>query len=365
MSGESALDAPGGATNATGRSGVAERLDQFQRRHPLVAFPIAVVYKFFDDQGTYLAALVTYYGFLSLFPLLLLFASILGFVLQGDPDLQRRILDSTLSQFPIIGDQLREPQSLRGSTVAVVVGGLTALYGALGVAQATQNAMNVAWAVPRHRRPNPIKSRVRSLFLIGFAGVAVLATTVLSALATNAHAYGADISRLAAVGAAILAVVVNVVVLVVVFRVSTAHPLRVRDVLPGAITAAVIWQVLQLTGSTYVAHVLKGAGTTYGVFALVLGLLAWIFLAAVALVLSVEINVVRAKRLYPRALLTPFTDDVDLTHGDRQAYAAAAVAQRYKSFESVEVSFEHGGQNASARRQASAEDQADEGADDE
>ena len=157
-------------------------LDRFQQRHPVLGFPIAVIYKFAEDQGPYLAALITYYGFLSLFPLLLLLASVLGFVLQDDPDLQERILDSTLSQFPIIGQQLGEPQGLQGSTVAVVVGGLVALYGALGVAQALQNAVNVSWAVPRNNRPNPVRARLRSMLLLLTAGFAVIATTVLSVL---------------------------------------------------------------------------------------------------------------------------------------------------------------------------------------
>ena len=133
---------------------------------PCWASRIAVVYKFFDDQGVYLAALITYYGFLSLFPLLLLLASVLGFVLRDDPDLQQRILDSTISQFPVIGDQLRGPQGLQGSGVALVVGALVAIYGALGVGQALQNALNIAWAVPRNDRPNPIKARVRSLLIV-------------------------------------------------------------------------------------------------------------------------------------------------------------------------------------------------------
>ncbi|MET0577849.1 MAG: YhjD/YihY/BrkB family envelope integrity protein, partial [Ilumatobacteraceae bacterium] len=105
--------------------GVMDGVDRFQRRHPVVAYPIAVLYKFNEDQGPYLAALLTYYGFLSLFPLLLLLASILGFVLQDDPELQARILDSALGQFPIIGDQLAT-QGLQGSAAAVVIGGLVA-----------------------------------------------------------------------------------------------------------------------------------------------------------------------------------------------------------------------------------------------
>ena len=120
--------------------------------------------------------------------------------------------------------------------------------------------------------------------------------------------------------------------------------------MPGAITAAVFWQLLQLFGTAYVGNVVKGAGATYGVFALVLGLLAWIFLAAVGVVLSAEINVVRTKRLYPRSLMTPFTDNVDLTSADRNVYTDSARAQQAKGFQSVTVSFDDEGQQASARR---------------
>ena len=323
--------------------GVTDRLDRYQRRHHWAAFPLAVLYKFVDDQGTYLAALITYYGFLSLFPLLLLSASVLGFVLQDDPELQSEILRSALRQFPVLGDELRDPQGLRGSVVGVVVGALVALYGALGVAQAVQNAMNVVWAVPRHRRPNPIKARARSLLLLGTGGIGVLGTTVLSAITASSKAYGGSVSRSVAVVAAIAAIALNASVFVLAFRVATARDLRKRDVLPGALGAAVVWQLLQVFGAAYVRSVLNGPSATYGTFALVLGLLAWLFVAAVAVVLCVEVNVVRAKRLYPRALLTPFTDDVDLTGADERTYADAATAQSAKGFEQVEVRFDREG----------------------
>jgi YihY family inner membrane protein len=328
----------------------SERLDRFQQRHRWAGFPLAVLYKFTEDQGTYLAALITYYGFLAMFPMLLLLASILGFVLQGDQDLQERILDSTLAQFPIIGDQLGAPQGLRGSGTALVIGSLGALYGASGVAQAMQNAMNVAWAVPRHRRPNPIKSRLRSLIVILIGGSAVLATTILSVLGSSAADYGADLGRWSSILLVTAAVALNSAVVIGVFRVTTSSTSPVRDLLPGAISAAVIWQLLQLFGGWYVGRVVKGAGVTYGVFAVVLGLLAWIFLAALGFVLSAEINVVRAKRLYPRALLTPFTDDVDLTSADRHVYAEAATAQTFKGFEEVEVSFDESARAEKRRR---------------
>lgn len=329
---------------------VAERLDRFQRRRRWAALPIAVAYKFFDDQGTYLAALVTYYGLLSLFPLLLLMTSVLGFALQGDARLQQEILTSTLSQFPVIGAQLRST-GLHGSGVGVVVGLLGSIYGALGVAQAVQNLMNVAWGVPRNRRPNPVLARARSLLLLGTAGIAVIATTVLSALGAAASAFGATTLGLGVKGLLVVtSVLVNAVVFLLAFRVATARDLSWRHCAPGALTAAVAWQVLQFFGALLVGHVFKHATAVNAVFGLVLGLVAWLYAAAVAIALSVEVNVVLAKRLWPRALLTPFTDDVDLTRGDRRSYTDQAKAQRAKGFETVDVSFENEGQNASRGR---------------
>jgi membrane protein len=116
-------------------SGLAGRLDGFQRRHPAAGFPLAVLYKYFDDSGGYLAALIAYYGFVSLFPLLLL-STVLGFLLSGDPHLQHQILNSALSQFPVVGSQLSDPKGLGGGTPGLIVGILGSLYGGLGVAQA-------------------------------------------------------------------------------------------------------------------------------------------------------------------------------------------------------------------------------------
>ena len=148
-------------------SRVLDALDGYQRTRRWVGFPLAVTYKFTDDQGAYLAALITYYGFLSLFPLLLLLVTILGFALQDDPQLQAQLLDSALGQFPVIGAQLRDNvHSLTGSGAGLAVGILLTLYGCLGVAGATQNAFNRAWAVPRNRRPNPFTARLRSLLLL-------------------------------------------------------------------------------------------------------------------------------------------------------------------------------------------------------
>ncbi len=160
-------------------------LDRLQRRSRATGLVIAVAYKYVDDQGGYLAALITYYAFVSLFPLLLLLTTVLGVVLAGHSELQNQVMHSTLSQFPVIGNQLGQPYHLSGGAAAVVVGVAGALYGGLGVGQAVQNAMDTVWAVPRHARPDPIRSRVRSLMLLVLLGSALIGATMLSALVAN------------------------------------------------------------------------------------------------------------------------------------------------------------------------------------
>ncbi|OZD68270.1 ribonuclease BN [Rhodococcus sp. 06-1059B-a] len=310
-------------------------MDRMQRRHPVLGFPLAVIYKFVDDQGGYLAALIAYYAFVSLFPLLLLASTILGIVLAGNPELQQQILDSALSQIPIIGQDVGEPERIGGGTLGLVVGVLGSLYGGLGVAVAVQNAMNTAWAVPKNLRPDPIFARVRGLALLSTVGVAVLAITAVN-VASSAGYFG-RISGVVVLGAVL---VLNVGVFVVAFRLATARSLSLTDVLPGAIVAGVIWQLLQTFGGVYIKYVVSRASVTNGVFAVVLGVLAFMYIAAVLVVISVEINVVRVDKLYPRALLTPFTDDVQLTEGDRLTYTGQAEAQRSKGFEEIEVTFD-------------------------
>ena len=316
---------------------VTEHLDRFQRKHPWAGFPLAVAYKYFDDFGAYLAALLTYYGFVSLFPLLLLLSTILGFVLAGDQRLQHEVLTSALQQFPVIGGDLAQPKRLGGGPVGLVVGIAGCLYGGLGVAQAFQYANNTMWAVPRNNRPNPLKARGRSMLLLATAGLAILGTTALSIAGGGGVGALGTAGKLLALAAS---AVVNIAVAVFAFRFAPARRLSVRDVVPGAIASAAIWQLLQSFGVIYVRHVIKHASATDAVFALVLGLLAFLYVTAVAVLLCMEINVVRVNRLHPRSLMTPFTDNVALTAGDRRVYSRQAKAQRLKGFERVDVTFD-------------------------
>lgn len=316
-----------------------DAVDRGQRRFPPVAVPLAVIYKYSDDQGNYLAAIITYYAFIAIFPLLLLGTSILGFILQGNPGLESDLLDSALGQFPIIGDQLGQPEGLQGSTAGVVVGALVALYGSLGLGQALQNALNIAWSVPRNSRPNPILLRLKSLGLLLTAGVALLVLSVLSALGSSTEVLGDTIASYRwpiVIGS----VLVSATVLAVLFQFGVARSHDFRAALPGAFTVAVLWQTLQYIGTLYVTNVLAETSQMNKTFALVLGLIGILYIGAVMGVLGIEVNVVLSHHLWPRALLTPFTDRVDLTEADKRAYADYARAQRHKGFQNVEVTFD-------------------------
>ncbi|MFI5783096.1 YihY/virulence factor BrkB family protein [Nocardia sp. NPDC051570] len=311
------------------------RVDRWQQRHRSVGFPLAVIYKFVDDQGGYLAALLTYYAFVSLFPLLLILSTVLSVVLKTHPHLQQRILDSAVSQFPVIGDQLGHPERLSGGTVGLIIGIAGAVYGGLAVSVAVQNAMNIAWSVPRNQRPDPFAARARGLMGLITLGPTMLALTVLSRFAAALH-IGFGFAWLLI----LVSVVLNAGLFAIAFKMATVRPLSLRQVAPGAITAAIVWQLLQRFGSLYVIRVVRHASNTNGVFAVVLGLLGFLYLAAFSVVLCVQINVVRIDKLHPRALMTPFTENVSLTTGDRRTYTDQAQAQRNKDFEDITVTFD-------------------------
>lgn len=314
---------------------MSDRVDRLQRRHPVLGFPIAVAYKFFDDMGAYLAALLTYYTFISVFPILLLASTVLSWVLRGHPEWQQRLLESALGEFPVIGDQLNAPAALDGGVGAVVIGLLGALYGALGAAQALQYAANTVWQVPRNSRPNPFKARGRSFILLVTVGLGLLFTT-----AASLYVQSLISGRPAAVAIHTVSILLSTVVFLAAYQMATATSLRLADLWVGALITALGWEALKTYGASYVNTVIKHASVVNSVFAFVLGMIAFIYVAALLVVFALEVEVVRRRRLFPRALLTPFTDSVRLTPGDERSYSGQAKAMRAKGFEEIEVAFE-------------------------
>jgi membrane protein len=303
-------------------------LDRRQQQIRGVRFVAALLKKYGDDQCGQLAALIAYYAFVSLFPLLLVLVTVLGFVLQGDPGERQKVLEGTLGQFPIISDYLKL-HSLNGSGTALAVGITGSLLAGMGFTGATQTAFNRIWHVPFKHRPNWIFSRLRGLAMLGLLGTMAIVSTVAAGYVGSAS-HGAP----AVIAGVVLAFVVNLALFITAFKWLTATDLRWREVLPGAIVAAVLWQLLQHLGGYYVDHELKKTSPLYGIFAVVLGLLAWLYLGAQLTIISAELNVVKKRRLCPRSF---FSDP--LLEADRRALTSSAETEERIQEENVEVSF--------------------------
>ena len=320
--------------------GFVDTLDRAQRKRSVVGFPVATFYKFIDDQGPYLAAIISFYTLLAIFPLLLLAATIFGFILQGNPGLQERVIDSALGTFPIIGDKLGRPDALQGSTTSTVVGILAATYGSLGLGQALQNALNVAWSVPRNMRPNPIRLRLKSLGLLALSGTSVLTIIIVSTLGSETEVFGPRLDATLQWTVRLVTVLLVGLLLTAVFQLAAARRHHIGRAAPGAFTVAVLWQALQYGGTVYTTRVLAETNGMNAVFGVFLGLVGLIYIAAFIGVMGIEVNVVLARRLWPRSLRTLFVDRGELTDADRRAYASYVRSQRHKSVENVDVSFQ-------------------------
>ena len=306
------------------------RADRFQQRHAVIAFPWAVVQKFGNDQAGSKAALMAYYGLFALFPLLLLLATVLGFALSGNPALGEQLIDSALGNFPVIGDQLRsEVHPLEGNTTALIIGIAGTLYGSFGIGFAAQNAMNSVWNIPYVRWPSFWKRYARTFGVIGLLGLAVVSSTALAAFAT-AVAHGAGASVLGVAGSAL----VNLGLFLLAFMVLTAEPLRPREVAVGAIAATVFWETLQLIGTWYITRGLRNASPTYGVFAVVITLLSWLYLGSQLTLWAAEINVVLRYHLWPRSVTQP-----PLTRADKLMLVRLAHMEVRRPEEQVTASF--------------------------
>lgn len=309
-------DDDSGGKSSSGVKPVVRKVNDYQRSHAWLGFPMGVAKKFGEDQAGNLAALISYYTFFSLFPLLLALVTILGFVLGGDPELQRKIVDSALVQFPVIGDQIRDNiGSLDGNWIALLIGLGGAVWAGMGAVDAAQNAMNSIWDVPIRDKPKFLKRRLRSLLMLVVIGGGLFLTAGASTVASSADSIG-PAGRLLA---PLLSIVVNIGVFLVAFRVLAERDLRWGELLPGAVVAGVAAALLQVAGGAIIDSKLKGASQTYGTFAVVIGLLSWLYLQAQVTLFAAEVNVVRARRLWPRSL-----DPEDLTDADRRALAQHA-----------------------------------------
>src|SRR3954462_9817931 len=312
------------------------RLDAWQRTRAWAGFPFAVVKKFSEDQAGNLAALVAYYAFFSVFPLLLAFATILGFILHGHPELARSIEHSAFSQLPLVSDK-NQPAPLTGNVAALVVGLALALWSGLGVAKSAQTAFNTVYLVAHTDRPNFLRSTLRAVGLVVVGGLGLTLTTAVSSAVTSAQTIaGHDVGWGFKVVGTAIAICLNTALFLVLFRWLTVRTVGWRNALPGAVMSAVALQILQLAASWIIDNKLKGAETTYGKnIGTVVVILSWFYLQGRVVVLAEALNVVKNYKLWPRAMTDPPATDADF-----RTYEAYAERERYRPQEDVDTSFD-------------------------
>ena len=309
---------------------VVRRVDGFQQTHRPLAIGFGVIKKFGDDRAGSLAALIAYYGFLAIFPLLLLLTTVLGFAMERNRALNRSVLRSALRDFPIVGQQLGQAiHPLQGNALALAGGIVGLIWGSLGVTQAGQLAMAEVWNVPGVDRPPFVTRLLRGFCLLGVFGVGLVATTLIASLS----AFGGGLPVKAA-GVA-LSVALNVGLFVLAFRVLTVRDVPTRSLVPGAILGGICWSLLQVLGAYLVGHQLRHASQVYGYFASVLGLVSWLFLGAQLTLYAAEANVVWARRLWPRSIVQP-----PLTDADKRAFDDIALQGERRPEQSVESNWE-------------------------
>ena len=264
------------------------RFDEFQQTKPALALPLGIFKKFGEDEGGSMVSLIAYRAFFSLFPLLLLMITILGYVLAGNDELRQEVVNGTLSQFPIIGNQLKGGE-LTGSGIALAIGIVGSVLAGIGVILETEQTFNRCWGVPKAAERGFVGSRLRGIaLLVVLGGLAAGGADILGA--------GGKVAGLA------IATALNLFVFGAVFRLLTTDTVETRALIPGVVVATIGWEILQVAGGWYISHEVKNASAVYGTFALVIGLLAWIHLGATFVVLGAETNVVRTRKLWPRAI---------------------------------------------------------------
>jgi uncharacterized BrkB/YihY/UPF0761 family membrane protein len=293
------------ATRTVGR--VTRWADDLQRRVRVLGFGYAVVKKYGDDAGGRQAALITYYGFLSLFPLLLLGTSVLSRILVGDPHLRTKLIDAVVPE-SLRGTVEQAVTSMPASGVPFAVGLVGLLFTATGVVFSAQEALNHLVGVPIRLRPGFLPRYVRVLLML----VAVLlAALAIAALTVGASALP-NVSGLQRAAGAAGIVVVVFGLLLLAGRLLVARPVPVRSTWPSALLGAVIVAAVLTLGTRVLSGLVHRSGPVYGTFATVVGAFALLYLVSQGLLYAAEVGIVRHGRLWPRALDSSRPTEADL-----------------------------------------------------
>jgi uncharacterized BrkB/YihY/UPF0761 family membrane protein len=265
-----------------------------------------VLKKYGDDRGGSMAALVAFYGFLAVFPLLLLLVTVAGLVLGPHSAAEQRVVNSALSEFPIVGDHLAAQIKVlhRVTPLAFVVSVIGLVWGSLGVTNHLQQASATIWEVPRRKEAGLGPRVLRGAFLLGTIAAAVVGSAILTGISTvggGKHASPVAYWAVTLIGA----LAVNLAAYLVALHILAPKGTPWRCLVPGMLIGGIGWTVLETLGGVLVNHVLRHSIQLYGLFGIVLGLVFLLSLGSQLFIYASEANVVLLRRLWPRNLDDP------------------------------------------------------------
>jgi membrane protein len=323
----------GGVNDGAGadkrQAGLKGKADAFQQRHAWAAIPVAVMRKYGDDNSSNLASMIAFWAFFSIFPLLLVFVTLLGFLLPASE--KTSVLTRVADMFPLLSAST--VRGLGGQWWALILGAVTALWSGLSVVRVIQSAFDSVWEVPQTQRPKIVAAVLRSLWVLAVMGgglvVSVLITGYVAGTAT-----GLNLGWAGRLAGYVIAIALDVGLFIAAFRILTQKDVTVRDVLPGAVLSGVVFWILQSASSLIISRELHKTQSTYGHFATVITILWWFYIQAMVSLYGAQLNVVLKERLYPRSLAK-----APDTEADRRAYQAYAKERTYHQQEDVNATF--------------------------
>jgi YihY family inner membrane protein len=320
-------------------------VDRIQQGFPPAAFVGGVLKKGGEDQLGLLAAVMSHYGMLSVFPLLLMLVTVAGWIFRDDDAAQQAIIDAALENFPVLGDYLQASiRALPGSGVAVLVGTVLLLWASLGFTKTAQVAMAEIWSVPRRLRPGFFPHLARSVWALAMLAIPTILTATITIVTTELGGLTLPalpdwleiVLRYIVLGVGITVfLAINFSSHLLAFRALTPRIVPTRHLIPGTIAFTFFWVGVVAFGSALLTNRLARANQLYGTIGFIIGLIFWIYLGAYGALLAAEANVVRARHIYPRTLF-----GLPRTKADRRALRARASTEELVPGQVVEVRFD-------------------------
>jgi uncharacterized BrkB/YihY/UPF0761 family membrane protein len=304
-------------------------VDRWQRRNRLAGPAYGVIKKFSDDRDNLLVVGLGWYGFTAIYPLLLVIITIFGFV--GAESLGQDVIH-TLHQFPVIGSDFNPAPgraNLHGSVVGLIIGIAGLIYGAQGVTQVAQQAMAQVWNVPRVKLPGFLPRLIRSLVGLVVIGSSFLVSAFVGSLAVSSGR--TSMARILLIAGLALC---NTTLYLLAFWTLTPKVASVKHFIPGAVVGGTGMTVLTTLGTGLIEHQLRNTTATYGAFASVIGVVAYLLLLGKLSIYAAELNPVLARRLWPRAL--PMMPP---TAADDEVLKALAQEQQMRPDQRIGVGF--------------------------